>query len=168
MGSGYAANQAIIISEEKLKVFLSNEYNHLQTVIQECSDRLNFNFESYAREIQFSSEEAIFDQCCGLKNDNELMDELRKKFYDAFDNLCNNFKEETTVFEELGRNDDGTRIELSKLELGLGYHESDNGDIYDDVKGKFWYVDGYYQISPSGQKFQKVLDIEVVGYVTYG
>lgn len=53
------------------------------------------------------------------------------------------------------------------LELGIGYHNSDdNGDRYDDVNGVYFWVDGMYQLTPEGATLKDV--VERKSFVTFG
>ena len=45
------------------------------------------------------------------------------------------------------------------LTLRIGYHDkSENGDHYDEVDGVFFHVDGVYELTPAGKKFDKVIN----------
>ena len=44
--------------------------------------------------------------------------------------------------------------EKTDLEIGLFYHDSENGDRYDDFSGKAWQVDGVLQYTPAGKKYK--------------
>jgi len=51
------------------------------------------------------------------------------------------------------------------LQLGLAFHDTENdGDIYDDVKGTYWWVDGMYELTSSGKKMQKFVKRECYAY----
>jgi len=52
------------------------------------------------------------------------------------------------------------------LDLYLDYHNPDDGDRYDDVSGIMWCVDGVYQLSKAGKKYQK--QIERKFWVSFG
>ena len=53
------------------------------------------------------------------------------------------------------------------LEIRIGYHDSsEQGDRYDEVDGKFWEVEGMYQLSSAGKKMKKYVDRRF--YVTFG
>jgi len=67
---------------------------------------------------------------------------------EAYYNLCEAFEKKTG------------------LELGVGYHNSDDGDIYDEVTEVYWYVNGMYQLTPAGKKMQKY--VETQSFVTFG
>ena len=40
------------------------------------------------------------------------------------------------------------------LEIGIFYHDSENGDRYDDFTGRAWQVDGVYQYTSAGEKYK--------------
>ena len=52
------------------------------------------------------------------------------------------------------------------LILTYCYHDSENGDIYDDVDGLFWIVDGVFTYTPSGKKHKN--NITRKFWVTHG
>ncbi len=52
------------------------------------------------------------------------------------------------------------------LELYLDYHDPDDGDMYDDVNGVMWCVDGVYQLTEAGNKHQK--QIQRKCWVSFG
>lgn len=52
------------------------------------------------------------------------------------------------------------------LTLELDYHDSDDGDRYDDVNGHFWTVGGVYTETPAGMRFRD--KITRAFYVTFG
>ena len=61
------------------------------------------------------------------------------------------------------------QIEFSKtgLVIHCGYHDSqDDGDRYDDLDGGFFRVEGMYQLTKAGEKFEEV--ITRCFYVQYG
>jgi hypothetical protein len=83
--------------------------------------------------------------------------------------------------QEISPNDESLLPEITKtfnvlksafdkktgLELCLGFHDSANqGDIYDDVSGGYFSVDGMYQYTPAGKKMGKVVNRRF--FVTYG
>jgi hypothetical protein len=52
------------------------------------------------------------------------------------------------------------------LELYLDYHDPDDGDMYDEVNGVMWCVDGVYQLTEAGKKHHK--QIQRKGWVSFG
>jgi hypothetical protein len=45
------------------------------------------------------------------------------------------------------------------LLLGIGFHDVDeSGDKYDEVNGVFFTVDGMYELTPAGKKFNDVVN----------
>jgi hypothetical protein len=52
------------------------------------------------------------------------------------------------------------------LELFLCYHDEDDGDVYDEINGHFWHVEGVYQMTEAGEKFHDVIERKF--YVTFG
>jgi len=56
--------------------------------------------------------------------------------------------------------------EKTGLNVSLQYHSEDDGDLYDEITGYFWAVDGMYVLSDAGRK----LESKVVRnfYVAFG
>lgn len=52
------------------------------------------------------------------------------------------------------------------LEIGLFYHDPQDGDRYDDFFGRAWWVDGVYQYTPAGEKYKD--NITRKSFVTFG
>ncbi len=52
------------------------------------------------------------------------------------------------------------------LALFLSYQDPDHGDIYDDLEGAYWSVDGVYTYTKAGRKYQK--EIQRKSFVTFG
>lgn len=52
------------------------------------------------------------------------------------------------------------------LELYLDYHDPDDGDMYDEVNGVMWCVDGVYQLTEAGKIHHK--QIQRKGWVSFG
>lgn len=61
-------------------------------------------------------------------------------------------------------------VKKFEKETGLGlyynYHDSDDGDRYDDVSGAYWGVTGVYILSEAGKKYKE--EIERNYFVTFG
>jgi hypothetical protein len=67
----------------------------------------------------------------------------------AFDNLQTAFEEKTD------------------LTLYLSYHNADDdGSCYDDINGAYFCVDGMYELTPAGKKFNKIVQKKM--FVTFG
>ena len=68
--------------------------------------------------------------------------------YESYEEQENPFKSFTNLCSEFTKK--------TGLGLYLGYHDQeDNGDRYDDVDGYFWCVDGVFQFTKAGKKYQK-------------
>jgi len=52
------------------------------------------------------------------------------------------------------------------LEIGVFYHDSDDGDRYDDFFGRAWWVEGVYQYTPAGEKYKDKITRQ--SFVTFG
>ena len=56
--------------------------------------------------------------------------------------------------------------QLTGLELGVDYHDPEDGGPYDEVEGVFLFVEGMYEVSPAGRPFVGV--VERRSWVTFG
>ena len=56
--------------------------------------------------------------------------------------------------------------EKTDLEIGLFYHDQDDGDRYDDFTGRAWQVDGVFQYTPSGKRYKEYIKNQ--SFVTFG
>jgi hypothetical protein len=74
--------------------------------------------------------------------------EEKQDHFKAYQTLCDTFKQKTG------------------LELYLDYHSEDDGDRYDDINGVMWCVDGVYQHTKAGRKYQE--QIERKSWVSFG
>jgi hypothetical protein len=50
--------------------------------------------------------------------------------------------------------------------LEIGFHDSENGDTYDEVNGIFWNVGGVYRYTETGERYKDKIIRSF--YVTYG
>lgn len=57
-----------------------------------------------------------------------------------------------------------------KLDISLGYHNDDNGDIYDTVSGAFFAIDfgDVYQVSDKAKAMEKDIPFELSQFVVHG
>ena len=56
--------------------------------------------------------------------------------------------------------------ENTGLSLCLCYYDPDKGDRYDTIDEAYWSVDGVYELTPAGKKYQDIIRRET--YVIYG
>ena len=56
--------------------------------------------------------------------------------------------------------------EKTDLEITLFYHDSENGDRYDDFTGRAWSVNGVYQLTPAGKEHKE--HIKKQSFVSFG
>jgi hypothetical protein len=81
-----------------------------------------------------------------LARDIQQQEDINDEVNAALNQLFDAFKKVTSVGED------------SDLELELSCYDSDSGDRYDDVSdGAVWMVHGMTQLSPAGEKFQKIV-----------
>jgi len=58
-------------------------------------------------------------------------------------------------------------IATDGLELHLGFHDHDEcGDRYDEINGYFWGIDGMYELTEAGKKFEDKVSRK--HFVTFG
>ena len=56
---------------------------------------------------------------------------------------------------------------VTGLDLQLGYHDHDEcGDRYDEINGHYWSVDGMYELTDAGLKFDD--KVKRKSFVTFG
>ena len=58
------------------------------------------------------------------------------------------------------------RTKTGGLELDILFHDTEDGDRYDEVEGLFFTASGVYQYTPAGEKFKQF--IERKGWVDFG
>ena len=56
--------------------------------------------------------------------------------------------------------------EKTDLEIGIFYHDPDEGDRYDDFSGRAWQVDGVLQYTPAGERYKD--KIKKQSFVSFG
>lgn len=147
MGMGFGANCADVIEWEsickicpaaarKFSAALAKHDIDMDTAIQSLVE------ESYLGDLP----EGVSEE--------EALERLDK----AFEALNEAFMDKTSVVSH------GC---TSCLELVPRYHDHESaGDRYDEVEDAFFHVEGVYQLSPAGNKFQKF--IERKWFVTFG
>ena len=54
------------------------------------------------------------------------------------------------------------------LEIGLFYHDSEDGDRYDDFTGRAWQVNGVYQYTPAGEKYKDKIQAQMDAGSNFG
>ena len=119
---------------------------YADVISEECiQEQCLQEFEAF---IQSFSDEDIsleeFAQTCQSYS----QEEKNQNPYKAYQALCEAFHQKT------------------ELDLYLDYHNPHNGDRYDDVAGLMWCVEGVYQFTPAGKKYQQ--HIERMRWVSLG
>ena len=159
MGMGYVACTAVVIAEKQLRSFLPEEYAAFEATVKECKDQVGFDLNFFAQLFRFGHDENSFIVACDqpdIKENADQVELLQKKFFAAYDRLGQAFHEKTTV--------DG-----AGLVVHLSFHSTESeGDRYDDVDGRFWVVDGFFQKTPAAKMFEKQLGLQEVFYVSFG
>lgn len=104
--------------------------------------------------------------------------ELLDSFEDCSE--CDSLDDFAKVVADVGLNSEDNMTEPEKkylalrkafeektgLEIGVFYHDSQEGDRYDDFFGRAWWVDGVYQYTPAGEKYKSKITRK--SFVTYG
>ena len=94
-----------------------------------------------------------WNEAQGARDDDNAIEQAITQIESAWKKLADTFTKTTTV--------DGAGLELQPC-----YHDSDDGDRYDDVEGGFFHVGGVYQLTPAGTKYAE--KIERLGFVEFG
>jgi hypothetical protein len=96
--------------------------------------------------------------------------DLLTKFYDAFSNGGITGDDIIYGFSGLQKYHYEWLLETFQQHTGLyleiGFHDSENGDTYDEVNGIFWNVGGVYRYTEAGEKYKDKIIRSF--YVTYG
>jgi hypothetical protein len=148
MASGYGSNYADVIDFESVKELCPAE-----------AAALTATLEKYGVGEQALAECFMWDEPQTDNIENDILDESQAKqglaeITEAYEALQAAFIKATTVGN-------------SHLTLGIGYHDEDSGDRYDEVSGVYWTVaDGMYVLSPAGKKFRDKVERQF--FVTFG
>jgi len=138
MGMGYGASYADVISLTDVQKFCPREYEILMTLL----DNHGVSFDDFACGMvkEMLSEEVIIPN---FDNDADGL-AYEEALLKALDNLQEAFKK-------------STECQGGHLSLCLEYHEADDGDRYDEVSGGFFHVEGVYQKTPAGERFDNFI-----------
>lgn len=100
--------------------------------------------------------QADIDTFCRLSSEDAI--ELRcSAVADAWMKLQDAFEKATTI-ERIVRTKTGAdHVEKECLRLIAGYHDPKLGDCYDDIQGGYFEVDGCFQLTAAGQKFNNII-----------
>ncbi len=133
MGMGYVACSEWVISNEKVKEIVSNEYDKFIKVLLNN----DISIEEFAMEAQF-----IDEIIAGLKD-------LKKALPDdvVWDDFCS---EAGLAYEELIK----AFKDKTDIRIYLKYHDQEvDGDRYDEVDGAFFVLDwnDMYQLTPEAK-----------------
>ena len=105
-------------------------------------------FQEFMDSFEDNSEfESIDDFAMAFEN-GEIEDDSEQKFVLKYMALYEDFEKKTD------------------LKISLCYHDSENGDRYDDFTGRAWEVDGVFQYTPAGEKYKD--KIKKQSYVMFG
>jgi hypothetical protein len=128
---GCAAVYADIIEADSLKSMFKNEWE----AFQETLEVEDITLDDFAQNLYYNDDNLVYHE--DYEDDHPICV--------AITNLRTAFKEKT-----------GWGTLSPGLTLYLGYHNhQDNGDIYDEVDGAYFSVDGMYQLTEAGQAFRK-------------
>jgi len=141
MPSGYSANHAWVIKWDKVKELIPNETKQLEEILETIDSDIN----DFCRNYDWGILENFISEIEDDKKAEEILDKIQE--------IWNDLKEK---FHE-----------VTGLELDVNYHDQeDEGDIYDDVDGGFFTVDGVTQLTEAGKKYEK--DLTESYWVNFG
>lgn len=128
MGMGNYAAFAEVVKQEFVEKTCPEEFQELLNIIDLVDDMF---LTDLAKCAQYPEDiEGELTTKCSIDD--------AHKIYEAYNKLCNKFLEKT------------------HLSLYINYHEAE--DRGDEVNGMFWCVDGVYQLSHAGKKYQKEIE----------
>jgi hypothetical protein len=156
---GYASNYADVIAFDTVKELCPAEAEALEGVLLECGVCMEFLAEAFQWEEPDleTLEEAVSDAAPAN------LDEDARATYEkeAVATITQAFKDLQTAFAR------ATSASDSHLDLRISYHDAEeHGSRYDEIGGVFWHVEGLYQLSPAGLKFQD--RVQRKSFVTFG
>ena len=130
MSSGYAANCAWTMSWENIKEIVPKEAKELEELI--------------------SPHNISIDDIC------------RAYTYEMFEDLCEEYEGDCDDFTDaikiIVRSLTKEFKKITHLDITLSYHDRENeGDIYDDIEGGYFVIDGVEELTLSGEKYQEIL-----------
>ena len=129
MSSGYGAGYADVIEEKHLKKICSLTLKAFNKAVSDAGADLG----QVATAIEYNDANDI-----DLDLDDDKLNAAREAIIKAWKKLEADFHKKTG------------------LELGMGYHSSENnGDCYDDIDGAYFSVRGYWQVTPAGKRLEK-------------
>lgn len=147
MGMGYGGNYADVVEQAFVEATCPQEWQALQKVL----DHYDIGLESFARAYQWEEPD-------GLTDDLDIPEEIDSD--DMVD--IKNWQEQiltavTRAWEALrSAFTQATITEGRGLKLFVGYHDSeDKGGRYDEVDGVFFSVEGVYERTPAGKRFEE-------------
>ena len=130
MSSGYAANCAWTMSWENIKGIVPKEAKELEELI--------------------SPHNISIDDICHAYQYEEL-----KELCEDYEGDCDDF---TDSVEVIVRSLTKEFKKITHLDITFYHHDMDNeGDVYDDVSGGYFVIDGVEELTLSGEKYQEIL-----------
>ena len=139
MATGMCACWADVVQEELLQQLCPEEFQRFTHALLEMDISAGeFHHKWYSREANFTGPEHEGD------TDSQIDDPFQ-----ALQALINAFRTQT-----------------NGLELNICFHDTENGDRYDEVSGLFFTVSGVYKYTPAGEMYKQF--IERKGWVEYG
>lgn len=144
MGMGYAAMNADVIDWKTIEKMCPTEATALVALLKKY-EISSYGFSRYV-EQGFNPEDLFSD----IESDEAVdREELTEVDFQQAAEVEAAWKALSEAFTK------ATRVGESFLTLHPCYHNSgENGSRYDEVDGSFYAVEGAYQLSPAGEKFQ--------------
>ena len=146
MASGFGGNYADVIEWPAIRKLCPVEAKALDDLLDED----NLEMGSF---IRFLAGRLTFDELYESDVSATALRSRRRRHRAAFAALQIGFQQATRVGE-------------SFLTLHPVYHDSDDGDRYDEIQGGVFHVEGVYAYSPAGERLRR--KIRRRWFVTYG
>jgi hypothetical protein len=127
MSSGYSANCGWTIDWENIKKIVPKEVKELEELVNPH----NITIDDICRAFEY-----------------ELFEDLCEDYEDDCDDFTDSIKKLFTSIQDKFK-------EVTDLEIIPGYHDRESsGDIYDNIDGGYFIVDGVTEFTAAGKKYQ--------------
>ena len=137
MGMGYAAYHADVIEWDDIKKLVPVEAAEFEKRLATAG--VSMSDFCYAESLE------DWDVMEFSTEDEDAIQKAVDQIADAWEKLAESFTAATTV--------DGAGLELEPR-----YHDPDDGGRYDGVENGFFGVEGVYQLTPAGKKYEDIID----------
>jgi hypothetical protein len=150
MGIAYCAGYADVIEWDAVEKIAPQAAADFLAVIDKHGQR-DLLLEGLARTLQY-------DLCHDLSSTNKPIELTSELYLDTEEDELKAAQKILAAYAKLQQDFEADTTALptnSKLTLYVGYHDSEGqGCRGDELDGVYWYVDGAYELSLAGQKYQ--------------